>query len=217
MKLDRYFFHVLSVETESNPDFQITGENQFNFSSQLWSRFADIVLQHCQVTKEATGITIEPKIELPCLNTLTDPAPGDELFQLEKIPENVHIGYVLDLPQSLFVSDFVVRSVAGEGFSGIGFIEVEDMFENRPTFSFVRRLPELRKADCLIDLIAEYCELGSKTLIRFTSRDVDFEYQGIRTESQGFLTDSGLFFGVSTNEKLHVLNADGELIGQLTD
>lgn len=186
-----YWFSVTSdVESRDLTDFAICHDG-FYFSHRLWDLVQHVIEPECRVVEnsEDGSLVIFPTTELCCLNDISDPPPGEEFICLSQSSGNIAI--VPELPGRLYVTDAIVKLVAGKGFSGIGFLELRDELDGRrPTFSFLQRLPALRREDPLLDAIANFCSKRGLNLIRFTLADENYPLEERVVRAVWFLVDS---------------------------
>lgn len=215
----RYYFCVLEIEEVSeDSDFRVIGDHRFEFSQRIWEQFSDLASGQCVFfdTIKRGFLEIKPVFEFYCRNGFADPDPGDEVIPIEGVPANIHIGIVNDLPKRLYVSQSIVERLIGKGYIGVGFIEVSDNLDSiRPTYSFLRRLNELRREDDLLDAIGRYCESTGNELIRFTLEEPAYKFRGKKCRGAWYLTSSGAELALKTKAGYFFLDENESLIGEL--
>lgn len=213
-----YWFYVISeIKDGSLADFGICPDG-FYFSASLWESVQHLAGPDCKfIGKSADGgLKVFPTNELCCMNDIAAPVPGEELVCLSQSSGNIAI--VTELPNRLYVTDKIVSLVAGKGFTGIGFLELRDELDGRrPTFSFLRKLPALRREDPLLDAIANFCSDRGLNLIRFTLADENYQFEERVVRAVWFLVDSAPLVAFFLDGEFNVFDEAGKKVNVDTD
>lgn len=214
---ERYFFSVVARDSgDETPDL-VECDHGFLFSDKLVVQVKEIIEDHADLIEAELGrYALVPRLEFPCLNSSEFPAPGAEVIPASEVPLRAHVGYVRDLPRRLIVSDVFIERVVGRGFSGIGFVEVNDKADVvRPRYSFLKRLEVDAREDILLQAIIERCRRVDALLLDITITESDFELRQGQFRCIWYLTTDGPEHVVECENSIVFLNESEKLLEEI--